>query len=400
MRTFVKFSIFIVTLAFASCEVDNRVQTVDPTFPKSANVLEMYEPNTEGTSITFSGKRQSISFDKKLGKYSIGDMVFTDVQVEYFKNIIANPQNSRTGLSRGIEFWRNGIVPYVINSSLPNQARVTNAIDYWQSVTGITFIQRTNQTDYVEFVVGSGCSSNVGKAGGRQLISLAADCSTGNAIHEIGHAVGLFHEHQRADRGNFININFGNIQSGLENNFQSYPELGRFGFEFGTLDFNSIMMYNSNAFTKNNQPTITRLDGTTFPQQRDSLTRGDIETVNRMYFSPRASTYNVLAEDNSDSDHDDVTYTVYVKFFSDDQRQHPTNLAVDTPVRFVIQNINGNGSSQQGMIVVPAGTDSYEIAQVKRVCYYDANHNPIGPCYSEYVGIISSPGAGAVGYVY
>lgn len=214
-------------------------------------------------------------------------MILTKEQVDHLKTQIQNNNTTaRTGIAPFAKFWPNRTVFFTINAGLSDQARITNAIAHWQSQTNITFVQRTNQANYVEFVTGSGCSSYIGMVGGRQEVTLAPECSTGNAIHEIGHAIGFFHEQSRADRGNFIIINTNNIIQGRENNFETYTARGEQGFEIGTFDFGSIMLYDSYAFSKNGLPTITRLNGSTFTSQRNGLSAGDIETYNYMYNRP------------------------------------------------------------------------------------------------------------------
>jgi hypothetical protein len=174
--------------------------------------------------------------------------------------------------------WPNGVVPYEIDSafSAGQKLSIQAALDHWNNNTPYWFRPRAGESDYMKFVTGSGCSSPVGRQGGEQDVTLASGCSTGNAIHEIGHVVGLWHEQSRADRGSFISINWNNIQQGLSAQFQTYAQQGNDGQDLFGFDFNSIMLYGSFAFSANGMPTMTRLNGTTFNAQRTGLDEEDI----------------------------------------------------------------------------------------------------------------------------
>lgn len=110
--------------------------------------------------------------------------------------------------------------------------------------------------------------SHVGRQGGRQEILLLQTteppdptelADRGTVLHEIGHALGLWHEHQRMDRDEHIEI----LEENIDLSKQKFlfwtlkdPKRVNFGrkvtdgIDIGPYDPNSIMHYHSQAFGK------------------------------------------------------------------------------------------------------------------------------------------------------
>ena len=199
--------------------------------------------------------------------------------------------------------WPDNIVPFNLSNSHPEATNILRAMTHISSRTSITFVRRTNETNFLSFSSkDDGCYSNIGMVGGEQFINMSGTCGYGAAIHELGHALGLFHEQARTDRDEYVRINWDNIISGKEFNFQRYVERGRAGIDFDIYDYKSIMHYSPNAFSVNGQPTISVLSppappGTTIGSG-SALSKVDILSINNMYrILPRSTSVNNLGDE-------------------------------------------------------------------------------------------------------
>jgi Astacin (Peptidase family M12A) len=172
--------------------------------------------------------------------------------------------------------WPNGVIPYVINGEDfplgdPERIAIDNAVNAWNTSTNITLRQRRKGdagNSYVEFVAGddsTSCSSPVGRQlgqfGSPRRQEVHCDLGKGTLIHEIGHAVGLFHEHQRDDRDWHVTVLADNAIADKRSNFD---KKGDAGDDIGAYDYTSVMHYSNRTFA------VHWLNGATIPLQRSS----------------------------------------------------------------------------------------------------------------------------------
>jgi len=156
----------------------------------------------------------------------------------------------------GAVAWSHGVLPirFKGNWTAAEKNYVFEACDSWSKKAPVLCVTAEDgQLPHLEISrESSGCWSYVGmpignSRGGVSTMSLGSGCLARSVIaHELGHAFGLLHEHQRADRDQYIDILWDNV---LENQKYNFDILSASDFRTN-YDFLSIMHYYSGAFAK------------------------------------------------------------------------------------------------------------------------------------------------------
>ena len=188
--------------------------------------------------------------------------------------------------------WPGGIIPYVIDSNIPRPERINAAILQWSDLTPIRMVPRTHQSNYVRFVREDNdglCFSSIGMIGGEQKVRTDDRCGIGTLAHEIGHAVGLWHEQSRHDRDRFVKVLFQNISKRSVKDFDRHASDEP---DFSPYDYASIMHYGAYADCADERsPSIETIPPGIPIGQRKMLSLGDIDAVEHMYgFAPKSIT--------------------------------------------------------------------------------------------------------------
>jgi len=188
-------------------------------------------------------------------------------------------------------------VPYNISSQFsPSQKQIIeHGLDSFSNFSCIRFRPYVSgDRDYLYIQSLTGCWSYVGRQGGAQLLSLRRfGCLYLRTIqHEMLHALGFHHEHSRSDRDDHIRVMLENVEEGKERNFDKFATLNQnTGY-----DYNSVMQYKRDAFSKNDLDTMVPIPDSSVPIGfATEMSQADIIRVNRLYCDPPSSSEGTMS---------------------------------------------------------------------------------------------------------
>jgi hypothetical protein len=195
----------------------------------------------------------------------VDDMLLYPEQLEEATDGRVRQQAHPIDYRQRLGAWDSGVIPYQLSPDFPDveRQRILAAFEVWMRVAPVVFVPRTTQTAYLNVSrdpaqanQASPCFSGVGQARRGVIVrtNIGPGCSSMRTIsHEFGHALGLWHEHQRADRDGYLTIDFSNVRDNAVGNFniiRGIPLVGEY-------DFGSIMHYGRGAFALDtSKPTI------------------------------------------------------------------------------------------------------------------------------------------------
>ena len=183
------------------------------------------------------------------------------------------------------QFWDKPEIPYAIDSDLPDPSRVKEALRHIQRATGVKFVAYDRQPDAIVFQKGKEhCLSVLGRQGGLQPIRLSAECGWHEITHEVLHALGFIHEQSRADRDDFVEVVWDNIEKPYRAQFTKLPEDFLGPAQGSSFDYHSIMLYGPTLFARvKGDLTLKTRTGNAIQPSREGLSPEDIRRIKRHF---------------------------------------------------------------------------------------------------------------------
>uniref|UniRef100_A0A0K0G0H4 Metalloendopeptidase n=1 Tax=Strongyloides venezuelensis TaxID=75913 RepID=A0A0K0G0H4_STRVS len=207
-------------------------------------------------------------------------MILTEYDINLFFNKTKDSQNLKTTFSqdknsitfftalapnnpkRWTKYFKNGsyYIPYIFDTTIkvPEKRLILKSMNSIALHTCVKFRERTKEINYlnIQSTPSQGCFSYVGMKGGKQPLELGTEetttCFSKRIVtHELLHAVGLYHEHMRIDRDDYVRIHRENVQEGTELQFEKVVGPGVSTYDI-PYDYLSIMHYGKHFFAKDN----------------------------------------------------------------------------------------------------------------------------------------------------
>jgi hypothetical protein len=281
MRNSIFFLSGMMALAFLACNDNSAVELpgLNEAPPASSKLAAITQDRSEindfknmdtgSLRIEFNLRVDTVYGYKNKGSdtlYVEGDVIYIEKKAAKGVGTINGrwEKNNRTGFVE---------VPYVIDTNYKHRDWIIQAMKWWSDSLKIKFIEHDRERNFIKFVPSSRTASPVGMVGKEQHIQIASWATTGNIAHEIGHALGLHHEHMRRDRDQFVTVACAD-----DINYKHAHRIDPFARDFQDYNMFSIMHYAPNDCL---QPINPQPAG--IPGQRQKISTGDFKAIRSIY---------------------------------------------------------------------------------------------------------------------
>jgi len=278
----------LVTLLLISCEneslnIDSESILLDQTITEQASKKIIYND-------------QIIDVQEEGNNYYWGDIIIPkntvtlvnlENELEPTNNLESVINSNSSIVTNPNRVWPNNTIYYTFTSDIANSTKkdVLTAIHHWELFTPLKFIETNELDGAVVIYYGPTCGASVGFLGEdiEHSLSISSNgCNISELIHEFGHIAGLYHEHSRNDRDEFVTIHYDNIDPGNHSQFDKNEDNNFLSTDFGSFDFDSTMLYSSNFASINGNETITKLDGSSITR-KELLSENDVLGIESLY---------------------------------------------------------------------------------------------------------------------
>lgn len=169
--------------------------------------------------------------------------------------------NNRNAIFGKAQRWEKGVIPYIFGTDYGKlTSNITTAMRSIEAKTCIKFVPRTSEKDYIRIIAANGvCNSAVGRNGNgaqdlrlshsQTATSIQTCLSQSTIVHELMHAIGLDHEHNRADRDKAVTVHEARVKADLAHNFEISNPVDF--YDYGCpYNYESVMHYDKTSFGK------------------------------------------------------------------------------------------------------------------------------------------------------
>lgn len=249
-----------------------RARSMDASFWRDVTRLEVLGPAAYRIAVVRHPGARMVYTYRRVGDLAVAedDLVLGPYDMVVARQAMLRGQGPGSAAFATIpqdraQWWPDGIVPFEFDGELEQRARnaILDAIAQYEDRTPLRFRAREGEDTYVRYVKQLECcgafghlssmTGHVGRRDGENWVKIQTRDADGTlrareqiahaALHETGHIIGMFHEHNRKDRDEFVRVDLdcGDFFYKIAGNY----EIEQDSEAIGPYDFDSIMHYGS-----------------------------------------------------------------------------------------------------------------------------------------------------------